>query len=126
MYFKRHPRRTVQHILLIALALLLQTSWVHAAAIYGVMPNLPLVALVYIGIACGQIEATILGFLSGFMLDTYGPPGSMGINALAGSVVGFAVGYSRLGVVAEDLRVQALTFFLAGILYHQFDRLNSM
>jgi rod shape-determining protein MreD len=106
----------VRNILLIALALLLQTSWVHKIAIFGIMPDLILLALVYIGISGGQVEGTTFGFTSGFLLDVYDPE-AMGINTLTNSIVGFAVGYSRIGVVAEEIRVQALLLFLAGILH---------
>lgn len=109
--------RTLRHILLIVLALHLQTSWVHKIAISGMMPNLVLIVLVYIGISSGQITATVFGFFSGFIVDIYAAPSSVGINTMANAVVGFAVGYSRIGVVAEDLRVQALTLFLASSLH---------
>lgn len=106
----------VRNILLIALALLLQTSWVHEIAIFGITPDLVLLVLVYIGISGGQIEGTAFGFISGFLLDVYDPE-AMGINTLTNSIVGFAVGYSRIGVAAEELRVQALLLFLAGMLH---------
>ena len=106
-----------RYILLIALALFLQTSWVHKLSIFEVRPDVILLVLVYIGITSGQIQATLFGFFSGFLLDIYQDPQSMGINALVNSLVGFAVGYSRVGVVAEDIQVQALILFLAGILH---------
>jgi len=107
----------LRHILLIVLALHLQTSWVHKIAISGIKPNLVLIVLVYIGISSGQITGTVFGFFSGFLVDIYAAPVSMGIHTLANAVVGFAVGYSRIGVVAEDLRVQVLTLFLASALH---------
>ena len=103
-------------MLLIALALLLQTSWAQEIAIYGISPDAVLLVLVYIGISGGQIQGALFGFFSGFLMDVYDPQ-AMGVNALANSLIGFAVGYSRVGVVAEDLRVQALLLFLAGLLH---------
>ena len=108
--------RVARNILLIILALFLQTSWVRALSIAGMTPDLVLLVLVFIGITGGQIEATIFGFVSGFLLDIYTPE-SMGVNALANSLVGFAVGYGRIGVVAEDLQVQALILLVAGLLH---------
>ena len=104
-----------RNMLLVILALFLQASWIYPLAIYGVKPDVVLLVLVFVGITRGQIEATILGFLSGFLLDIYNPE-LMGANALANSVVGFAVGYSRVGVVAEDLQVQGAILFLASLL----------
>ncbi len=106
----------VRNILLIALALLLQTSWVHKIAIFGTTPDIVLLVLVYIGMSEGQVEGTVFGFASGFLLDVYDPE-AMGINTLANSMVGFAVGYSRIGIAAEEIRVQALLLFLASILH---------
>ena len=102
--------------LLIVLALLLQGAWVQKLAIYGVKPDVVLLVLVYIAISGGQIQGALFGFCSGLLLDVYDPP-AMGVNALTNSVIGFAVGTSRVGVVAEDLRVQALLLFLAGLLH---------
>ena len=109
--------RMLRNILLILLALLLQTSWMHKISIFGIIPDTVLLVLVYIGISGGQIEGTLFGFTSGFLLDVYNPE-SMGTNALANTLVGFSVGYTRIGVVAEDFRVQALLLFLAGILHN--------
>lgn len=118
----------LRNILLMALALLIQTSWVYKVQAFGLTPDIVLLVLVYIGITGGQVEGAIFGFASGFLLDVYNPE-DMGINALANSVVGFAVGYIRIGVVAEDLRVQALLFFLSVVLhdliYFTFDSIAS-
>ena len=61
-------------------------------------------------------SATIFGFVSGFLVDVYNPE-FMGINACANSVVGFAAGYSRVGIVAEDLRVQVLALLIGSLLH---------
>lgn len=106
--------RILHHALLVTLALLVQTSWTHGIAIAEIRPDLVLIVIVYIGIRSGQLEATIFGFVAGFLLDVYNPE-FMGVNALANSVVGFAVGYSRAGIVAEDLRVQALALLIASL-----------
>jgi rod shape-determining protein MreD len=108
--------KIVRDLLLIALALLIQTSWAHSVRILGIGPDIVIIVLVYLGISGGQIEGTLYGFASGFLLDVYSPD-TMGINALANSVVGFSVGQFRTGVSAEDFRVQALILFLAVLLH---------
>jgi len=108
--------RTLHHALILALALLVQTSWAHAIAIYGITPDVVLLVVVFIGITSGQVEAIIFGFVSGLLLDVYNPE-FMGVNALANSVVGFAVGYSRIGIVAEDWTVQGIVILVAGLLH---------
>lgn len=106
--------KTARNILLIVLALFLQTSWTHAISLWEIKPDLVVLVLVFVGITSGQIEATILGFFSGFMMDVYNPEW-MGVNALANSLIGFAVGYSRVGIVAEDIQVQAAILFVASL-----------
>ena len=108
--------RILHHSLLIALALLIQTSWTHAITIAGIRPDVVLIIIVYIGLRRGQLEATIFGFCAGFLIDVYNPE-FMGVNAMSNAVVGFAVGYSRSGIVAEDLRVQVLILLIAGLIH---------
>jgi len=108
--------RILHHALLTALALLIQTSWTHSVAIAGIRPDVVLIVSVYIGVRGGQLGATIFGFVSGFLLDVYNPE-FMGVNTCANSVVGFAVGYSRVGIVSEELRVQVVALLIAGLLH---------
>ena len=107
----------VRNILLIFVALLLQASWIDTLAIFGIVPDMVIIVLVFIGITRGQIEATALGFFSGLLIDIYNPGTGLGINALANSLVGFGVGYSRVGIVSEDMQVQAAVLFAATVLH---------
>lgn len=106
-----------RNILLVFLALLFQASWAHGLGIYGIVPDLVIITLVFIAISRGQIEGTVLGFVSGLLIDLYDPGARLGINALGNSLIGFCVGYSRLGIVAESLRVQAVILFFATLLH---------
>ena len=107
----------IRNILLIFLALLLQASWLNALAIYGIVPDLVTIVLVFIAITRGQIEATVLGFVSGLLIDIYNPGAHLGINALGYSLVSFCVGYSRIGIVSEVVQVQAVILFAATLLH---------
>ena len=100
----------VQHILLLLLAFVLQTSWVHLLEISQLYPDLIVLTLVYIALAGGQFEAILLGFGIGFLQDTY-TPAYLGLNALTKSIVGFALGYGRLRIVADTLPVQVTLIF---------------
>lgn len=106
---------TVRHILLLILAFVLQTTWAHAFEIAGLKPDLPLLVLVYIALRAGRLEATVLGFCIGFVQDIY-TPADLGLNALVKSLIGFAVGYGRTGIVADNFQVQiALVFGAAAV-----------
>ena len=108
--------KIARNMLLIMLALFLQTSWIDAIGIWDIKPDIVVLVIVFVGITSGQIEATLLGFFSGFLLDIYAPEW-MGLNALAYSLVGFAVGYSRVGVVAEDALHLTDTQVVRGLLH---------
>ena len=95
----------VRHVLLLVLAFVLQTTWVHFFEISGLKPDLILLVLVYVALRAGRLEATILGFGIGFLQDIY-TPADLGLNALAKSIIGFSVGYGRTGIVADNIQVQ--------------------
>jgi len=107
---------TVRHILLLILAFILQTTWVHALEISAVKPDLILLVLVYIALRAGELEATLLGFCIGFLQDIY-MPADLGLNALVNALVGFAVGYGRTGIVADSIQVQVALVFGAVLLH---------
>ena len=106
----------VRHILYLALAYLLQTTWMHHLELYRVQPDLILLVLVFVAIASGHVQATILGFCVGFLQDASSPE-DLGLNALAKSLVGFGVGVSRTGVMADTMRVRVV-LICAAVLLH--------
>lgn len=106
----------VRHILYLALALILQTTWLHHLQIGDVVPDLVLLVVVFIALLRGQFEATILGFLVGLCQDAYAPL-DLGLNALANALVGFAVGVGRGGIMADAVQVQVAAL-VAAVLVH--------
>ena len=106
----------VRHILYLALAFLLQTTWVHHLELHGVQPDLILLVLVFIAVATGHTQAPILGFCVGFLQDTSSPE-NLGLNALAKSLVGCGVGVSRTGIRADTVQVQILLICTAVLLH---------
>ena len=108
--------RPLRHILLLVLAFLLQTTWVHFFEIAAVGPDLILLVIVYIALSSGQFEAIILGFCIGFVQDSYAPE-QLGVNALAKCLVGYLVGYGRLRIMADGPQVQTV-LLLGAVLLH--------
>ncbi len=106
-----------RNIVFIFLALLLQASWIDSLAIYGIAPDIVIIILVFIAFTRGQIEATVLGFISGLVIDIYDSGTRLGTNALANSLIGFFAGYSRGGIAAETLRAQVTILFAATLLH---------
>ena len=113
-----------RNILLILLALLLQASWIDILAIRGIAPDIVIIILVFIAFTRGQIEATLLGFISGLLIDIYDPGTRLGVNALGNSLIGFFGYYGRIRFAAEALRGTSYHFVCGNTFtrYHFFSR----
>lgn len=61
-------------------------------AIFGVKPDIGLVAVYLIGFLYGEIDGLIMGILIGFVMDSFAP-NQLGINLLAKSLTGCLAGY---------------------------------
>ena len=105
-----------RHVLFLALAFILQSTWIHHLQIAGILPDLVLMVVVFIALMSGHLEATLLGFLAGLCQDAYSPP-DLGLNALAKSLVGFGVGAARDGLLADTVQVQ-VGVLVAAVLVH--------
>ena len=108
--------RIPRHILLLILALVLQTTWVSSLEVAALKPDLVILVLIHIALRAGSIEGTLLGFCVGLLQDTHTPV-DLGLNALTKSLVGFFMGYCRTGVIADSIQVQIALIFGA-VLVH--------
>jgi len=106
----------VRHMLLLVLAFVLQTTWVRFLEISELKPDLILLVLIYVALRASPPEATLLGFGIGFIQDIYMPT-DLGLNALAKTIIGFAVSYGRTGIMADNIQVQ-LALVCGGVLVH--------
>ena len=106
----------LRHVLYLALAFVLQTTWLHHLEVGAVLPDLVLLSVVFIALLAGQVEAAVLGFAIGLCQDAFAPH-DLGLNALAKSLVGFAVGVVRGGLHAEAPMVQ-VAILVAALLVH--------
>jgi len=104
--------RTVRHVLYLVLACFLQTTWLHYLGIWEIEPDLILLTVVFIALSSGHLEATALGFAVGLCQDTYSPA-DLGLNALAKSLLGFAVGLGRTRIMADTIQVQVAVVMAA-------------
>ena len=105
-----------KHILVLILAVIVQTTWGQTFSVFELVPDLVLLALVHVALAAGSFQGAILGFGTGFVQDIY-MPDDLGLNALVKSVVAFAVGWGRTGIVADSIQVQIALVFGA-VLVH--------
>ena len=105
-----------RHLLYLALAFVLQSTWLHHLQVAEILPDLVLMVVVFVALLSGHLEATILGFLAGLCQDAY-TPADLGLNALAKSLLGFGVGAAREGLLAETVQVQ-VGVLVAAVLVH--------
>jgi rod shape-determining protein MreD len=91
--------------------LALQASVAHRIAIGSVEPDFIVVCVVLFGLQRGPIGGSLFGFLVGLIVDL-GNPGSLGLNALAKTVLGYGAG--RLGAATSPgALVLFIVFFVA-------------
>ncbi len=100
----------------ILLFLLLQTTVIGYAAIYGVMPNILLVFVIVTALIRGNVEGGTVGFFTGLAIDMMF--GSMlGFYALLGLYLGIAAGSVNRRLFRENLLVVVFFTFVYSVAY---------
>lgn len=79
-------------------------------------PDLVLFALVYIGLKEGSLTGVWVGFFLGILQDIY-RPSSLGVNALAKSLVGYLVGFFNERQWKIDVWARFIILFAAFLLH---------
>lgn len=96
-------RAVVRTLVVIALALLAQSTLVLEIRVDGLAPDVMVLLPIAAGIAGGPLEGSVVGFVSGMAADLLLPT-PFGLSALVGTVVGYCVGaiaISSGGLVRE-------------------------
>ncbi|MXW79247.1 MAG: hypothetical protein F4Z57_09760, partial [Gemmatimonadetes bacterium] len=63
----------VRHILLLALAFILQTTWVDSIKVGSIKPDLLIVALSFVALRSGPVVGAYMGLGVGIFQDLYMP-----------------------------------------------------
>jgi rod shape-determining protein MreD len=95
--------------------LALQASVAQRIAIGSVSPDFIVVCVVLFGLQRGPIVGSLFGFVVGLAVDL-GNPGSLGLNALTKSVLGYGAG--RLGAATSPGVVVLFIVFLVAAFAH--------
>ncbi len=106
----------VRNILLIALALLLQSTVGLRIAIMGVRPDLAFLMLLLIAERSTTVQAVCYGFFIGFLQDIYSPE-YLGYNSFAMSLAGYLLGEMKERFAVEHTAVK-ITAILVTLLVH--------
>jgi rod shape-determining protein MreD len=93
-------RAVVRTLVVVALALLLQTTVVLDIRIDGVSPDVMFLLPIAAGVVAGPVEGATVGFVAGIAADLLSPT-PLGLTALVGTLIGFSVGAASGGFVRE-------------------------
>lgn len=106
--------RTVVPLFVAIVFLFLQMVAANRLAIGDIVPDFPLLFVVYLGLFRGSFQSTIAGFLVGVLQDLYNPA-LLGLNALLKSIVGFIAGHIGSKTELDSIPFLALIFLLSNI-----------
>lgn len=108
--------RIVKWVCVIAFALVLQSTIVRKVALFGVEPDLTIVALFLLALKHGVLQGLYVGFIVGLTQDLYSPS-ILGQLALAKTLIGFFVGLFNEKVMRTDPVMKAVLLLLAFVLH---------
>jgi len=102
----------VRNILLIALALMIQSTWIGKLDLYGIRPDMAMIALILLSSETGTVALIVYGFFTGFIQDVYTPE-YLGYNAFTMSIMGFLLGTIRERLTVENYLVKVVATLFA-------------
>ncbi len=111
--------KTIRNILLITLALLVQSVFFGKFDIYGVRPDLALIVLIFLSNETTAVPLIFYGFLTGFIQDVYSPE-YLGYNAFAMSLTAYFLSLLRERLTVENYTVRLLATVIACLLHDAF------
>ena len=108
--------KILRNIILIALALLIQSSFFGRLDILGVRPDLAMLVLLFIAFSSHPVESILYGFMIGFLQDVYSPE-YLGYNSLTMAIMGFLLGVVSERVTVEKSAVLSLVAFFSCLVH---------
>jgi rod shape-determining protein MreD len=94
---------------------LLQSTLIQKLAVLGVIPDLALVALIYVSIRNGSMEGQLSGFLSGFSFD-FISSAPLGFNILIRTLIGYLYGLIKGKLFIDAVIGPFLMAFIATLM----------
>ncbi len=103
--------------ILVIISFLLQTSVFPFFQIFGVVPNIVLILVVFVAVMNGSTSAMVVGFVCGLLIDAmYGT--TLGIYAFFYMMIGYVNGYLHVLFFAEASFLPLVLVFVNDIVYH--------
>ncbi|HOZ45086.1 MAG TPA: rod shape-determining protein MreD [Candidatus Hydrogenedentes bacterium] len=101
-------------LVVVIIAAIFQTTWLEAAKVQGVMPDLTLLLVVYFAIADGEERAMYTGLIGGVYEDMAGKV-VLGHHILCNVVVAYVVGRVATRLITEHPAVKVGLVFCASL-----------
>jgi rod shape-determining protein MreD len=110
-------RKNIWWAILVIAAALIQTTWLGAVRLQGVLPDLVILLVVYFAISEGEERAMFTGALGGIYQDVAGAGGTvLGHHVLCHVVVGYLVGRIAQRIIMDHPVIQVGLVMAASIL----------
>lgn len=107
--------RTWVLLIMLILALTLQTALAPDISPWGLIPDLVLMVVMSYGLLKGPIYGMTLGFIGGFVTDFIGG-GILGVNALSKMIIGLLCGVLEKTIFKDNLLVPAVAAAIVTVL----------
>lgn len=111
----RDLKATLITTLLLAAAVLVQSTLLRHIALAGIKPDLALIVLVFAAVRRGSMTAQVGGFLSGLLEDVLSLA-PLGFNALLRTMMGFFYGLTAGSIFVDPVLMPVLLTLIATIL----------
>ncbi len=102
----------IVNVLIASALVLLQSTFMHYIAVYGVIPDMVLIFILFVSLKEGSRKGEILGFSAGLLVD-FLSLAPLGFHGLVYAVIGFFAGLPNRNVSTESLLTQTLFITLA-------------
>lgn len=109
-------KATLLAIIIMAFALILQSTLLKFIAIYETIPDLSLIILIFISSRQGGMVGEISGFTTGLIEDFISFPLPIGFHALVKTCIGFFYGFIEGGMIVDQLFMPILLVVIATII----------
>jgi rod shape-determining protein MreD len=107
-------RKNIMWAVIVVTAALIQTTWLDAIRIAGVVPDLTLLLVVYFAVNEGEERAMFTGVLAGVFQDV-ASRAALGHHVLCLVLIGYTVGRLTTRLITEHPAIKAGLVFAAGL-----------
>jgi rod shape-determining protein MreD len=109
-------RKNLIWLAVTVVAALLQTTWLDAIRVQGVLPDLTLLLVIYFAVTDGEERAMFTGLLGGLYQDVASDT-ALGHHVLCLVIVGYAAGRMARRLIADHPAVKVGLVFAASIVH---------